>query len=211
MSNYIDQELEAVLVAMPIGELRKTAKQGYGINLSRDMTAEDIRAAIHHKKAKHNFVTQANESSLPAPGMWRIMLHKTSDQGAKAGSRPATFRVNGFFVTIPRNVVVDVPEKVVRAIENTIHYEMVDDDETGRVKIEPRMSFPFQILASTPGPDPKPGYEKAKARYYARRLAYLNEFGHWPKNQAEVRSAEERGLIGPQNRNPVNKSADVIE
>jgi hypothetical protein len=201
MSDYkIDPELEAKLEAMPIAELRKYAKN-FNIQLSREMTAGDIKAAIHLKKAKHNYVLEADLSSAPAPGRWRIMIHKTSHFGTKVGSRPVPVWVNGYVVSIPPGVWVDVPEKVVRVLENSVHFNPItlEDGSTGA---ESQLTYPFQIQSFTPGPDPVPGYEKSKARYYARRLAYRDEFGYFPKNQAQLREAEEKGFIGPKKRIP---------
>lgn len=189
----IDHDLDERLDGMNIADARKLAKQ-YGVSLSREMTLEDIKKAIHLKRSKHKIVDQADLSQPPAPGRWRILVHKTTENGAKAGGRPQPIRVNGYFATLPRNVPIDVPEKVVRALENTVHY-VATDDESGQSSYEPRHSFPFQILAFTPGPDPVPGYEKAKARNYRMRLAYRDEFGVWPKNQAQLREAIDKGHI----------------
>lgn len=199
----IDPELEAKLAALDINDLRKYAKN-YNVALSRDMTAGDIRAAIHAKKQKHNYVMEADLNSAPEPGRWRIMVHKTSDFGTKVGSRVVTVWVNGYVVSLPRGIAVDVPEKVVRVLETSIHFNPMEGDD-GRTFGEAQLTYPFQVIAFTPGPDPVPGYEKAKARYYARRVAFLHEFGHWPKNQAQVRDAEEKGFIGPHKRLPVEE------
>lgn len=193
----LDQELAARLEPMNIADLRKTAKQ-YNVSLSREMTAEDIRAAIQHKKAKHNLVMEAT-SDVPAPGRWRIIIHKSSEFGAKVGSRPVTVRVNGHVANIPRGIPVDVAEKVVRVLENSVHFAPVEGAD-GQTRGEAQLSYPFQVISMTPGADPVPGYEKAKARMYARRLAYRDEFGYWPKNQAQLREAEDAGVIGPKKR-----------
>lgn len=193
----LDQELATRLDTMNIAELRKTAKL-YNVGLSREMTAEDIKAAIQRKKSKHNLVMEAT-SDAPAPGRFRIVLHKSSEFGAAAGSRPVFVKVNGCSVNIPRNIPVDVPEKIVRCLESSVHFVPIEGPD-GITRGEAQLSYPFQIIASTPGPDPTPGYEKSKARMYARRLAYRDEFGYWPKNQAQLREAEDAGIIGPKKR-----------
>jgi hypothetical protein len=193
----LDLELAAHLDTMNIAELRKTAKL-YNVALSREMTADDIKAAIQRKKSKHNLVVEA-VSDKPAPGRWRIIVHKTSEHGAAVGSRPVFVKVNGFAVNIPRNVPVDVPEKVVRVLESSVHFVPVEGAD-GHTRGEAQLSYPFQVVDHTPGPDPVPGYEKTKARMYARRVAFRDEFGYWPRNQAMLREAEEKGLIGPRKR-----------
>lgn len=180
--------------AMTIAQARAAAKL-YNVPLSREMTLEDIRAALRRKTSKNNFVKAADTSSGPAPGMYRIIVHKTSDLGAKVGSRHVYVNANGHKVQIPRNIAVDVPEKVVRILENSIHYVTVEGDNGGHSYHEPQLTYPFQILASTPGPDPRPGYEKMKARTYRAREKFRDRFGYWPKNQQQLRDALKEGFI----------------
>jgi hypothetical protein len=189
----LDQEKDA-LDGLTIAQARSYAKL-YNVALSREMTLDDIKAAIKAKQAKHKMVTHADESTGPAPGKWRIKVHKTNEHGAKAGSRPVPVMVNGYKCSIPRNVVVDVPEKVVRVLENSVHYVPIEND-SGLWSFEPQLTYPFQVIASTPGADPSPGYEAGRARMYKQRLAYRDEFGYWPKNQAQLREAISNGLIG---------------
>lgn len=188
----LDQEKDT-LNDMSIAQARAYAKL-YNVALTREMTLEDIKTVIREKQRKHRMVTQADVTRGPAPGRWRITVHKTTEFGAKAGSRPVTVRVNGYVCSIPRNVPVDVPEKVVRVLENSYHYVSVEADG-GAWVFEPQLSYPFQVLAMNEGPDPSPGYEKQKARTYKMRLAFRDEFGYWPKNQAQLREAMKEGLI----------------
>jgi hypothetical protein len=188
----LDQEVD-VLKDMTIAQARSYAKL-YNVAIARDMTLEDIKAAIKAKQSKHKMVVHADTARGPAPGKWRIQIHKTMEHGSKAGSRPVPVMVNGYRCTIPRGVVVDVPEKVVRVLENSTHYVPVETDG-GASTFEAVLSYPFQVLASTPGDDPSPGYEQGRMRKYKQRLAYRDEFGYWPKNQAQLREAIDNGLI----------------
>jgi hypothetical protein len=178
---------------MTINQLRSAAKL-YNVAVARDMNSDDIRGAIRRKVSKHKMVTKADTSTGPAPGKYRIILHKTTDMGAKVGGRPATVMVNGYRCTIPRNIPVDVPEKVVRVLENSVHYVTVEQEDRTSAH-EPVLSYPFQVLAHTPGKDPSPGYEKGKERWYRVREQFWKKFGFWPKNQAMLREAIKDGHI----------------
>lgn len=178
---------------MTIAQARSAAKL-YNVPLSREMTLEDIRAAIRAKIKKHNMVRVADVSDAPAPGRWRIVVHKSTENGAKVGGRPVQVNVQGYRCSIPRNVPVDVPEKVVRVLENSYHYVTVEQ-ENGVSVFEPQLSYPFQVLAKTDGPDPSPGYEKVKKKWYMARMKFRDHFGYWPKNQAMLREAIKEGHI----------------
>lgn len=191
--NVLDPNVDE-FESMTIAQARAAAKL-YNVPLAREMTLEDIRAALRRKVNKSNMVRVADTNSRPAPGMYRIILHKTSDFGAKVGGRPAFVGANGFKVNIPRNIAVDVPEKVIRILENSIHYVTMEGEAGGQSYQEPHLSYPFQILDSTPGPDPKPGFEKMKARTYRAREKFRDRFGYWPKNQQQLRDALKEGFI----------------
>lgn len=189
----LDQEVDR-LDGMSIAQLRSYAKL-INVPLTREHTTEDIKRDIRAKQKKHNIVNEADVNKGPAPGRWRIILHKNTEFGAKAGSRPVTIRVNGYVCTIPRNIPVDVPEKVVRVLENSVHYVAVEQPDGRSWGFESQLSYPFQVIAMTPGPDPSPGYEVSKARYYMMREAFRNEFGYFPKNRAQLENAIKEGFI----------------
>jgi hypothetical protein len=197
MSEDLQAPVADKLDTMDIASLRKYAKT-YNVTLDRHDTAEDIKYRIRDKQKRHNLVKEADTNSGPEPGRWRIILHKNAE-GGKSGTRPVHVMVNGYRVNIPRNVAVDVPEKVVRVLENSVHYVVVDSDFNNgpaqQSTYEAQMSYPFQVLAMTPGPDPVPGHEKTKLGYYLRRRAFWEEFGYWPKNRAQVELAEKEGHI----------------
>lgn len=178
---------------MTIAQARSAAKM-YNVPLSREMTQDDIIQAIRRKLKKHNMVKVADTSSGPATGRWRIIVHKSTEQGTKTGGRVVPVMVQGYRCTLPRNIPVDVPEKVVRVLENSYHYVTVEQ-ENGVSVFEPQLSYPFQVLAMTPGPDPSPGYEKIKDRWYQARKKFRDHFGYWPKNQAMLREAIKEGHI----------------
>lgn len=184
---------------MSIAQLRSYAKL-IGATIGRDYTTEDIKRVIRAKQKKGNFIAAADTSSDIPPGRYRIVIHKDTEFGVKAGSRPVTVTVNSVPFTMPRGVPCDVPEKVVRVLENSVHYTMSEDAANegpgkGMTLAEVKLSYPFQVLGMTPGPDPMPGSEKSKARYYLMRKAFCDEFGYWPKNRAMLDEAIKEGLI----------------
>lgn len=192
-----DETLDPVVdefETMTIAQARSAAKL-YNVPLSREMTLDDIRAALRRKVSKGNVVRIADTNSKPLPGFYRIIVHKTSDLGAKVGGRPVFVGANGFKVNIPRNVAVDVPEKVIRILESAVHYVTMEGEGTGQSYHEPQLTYPFQIVDHTPGPDPKPGFEKMKARTYRAREKFRDRFGYWPKNQQQLRDALKEGFI----------------
>lgn len=204
-TNYLDpavvEEEQDEFTNMTIAQARSSAKL-YNVALSREMTSDDIKTAIRLKIKKHNFVRVADSNTAPAPGRWRIIVHKSTNEGAKVGGRPVQVNVQGYRASIPRNVAVDVPEKVVRVLENSYTYVTVEQDG-GNSAFEPQLTYPFQVLASTPGPDPSPGYEKIKARWYQARKKFRDHFGYWPKNQAMLREAIKEGHITAPSLPPV--------
>ena len=199
MSNSVDKnELREELEAMTIAKVRSYAAM-YNISYTRDMSKDDIITTILDKMAKKNVMKAANLDAPPAPGRTRVLISKDVSIGTKAGSRPVPVWVNGYVCTIPRGVAVDVPHKVVEVLKNSYHWQMTEDtslpiNDPKRMRFEPVVSYPFQILASTPGPDPSPGNEKAKQASYGPRLEFFEKFGRWPKRQ-ELLDAMKQGFI----------------
>lgn len=193
--NSVDEELEG----LDIAAARKLAKL-YNVGLSREMRLDEIKAAIKNKLTGKRMVQIAKDNDGgPGPGRWRIIVHKDPTIGVKAGSRPVYVGCNGYRCAIPRGVAVDVPEKVVRILENSRHYTTVMSDDPGEAsRLEPVLSYPFQVVAMNPGPDPVPGYEKTKAQWYGARKRFRDKFGYWPRNQQMLRDAIKDGHIeGP--------------
>jgi hypothetical protein len=197
MSEEILDPLVDKFDSMTIAQLRKYAKT-FHVSLGIHDTADDIKKRIRDKQRRHNMIEEADVSTGPAPGRWRIIIHKDASQG-KAGTRPVHINCNGYHCDIPRNVPVDVPEKVVRVLENSVHYVTLDADANDGTRsastYEAQLSYPFQVVSMTPGDDPSPGHEKSKLGYFLRRKAFLDEFGYWPKNRPQVEQAEKDGLI----------------
>lgn len=182
------------LEELTIAQLRQYAKL-YRITLEKDATKPEIVEAIKLRLKNKQILKVVDESKAPAPGRWRIVVQKDSSIGIKAGSRPVPVFVNGYRCDIPRGVPVDVPEKVVRLLETCRHPQVIEDpDRSGYSKIELLPSYPFQVLAFTPGPDPQPGFEKVKEAGYRPRARFYQMFDYWPSKSA-LREAIKSGLI----------------
>lgn len=184
------------LDSLTIGQLRKYASL-YRIALAKDASKPQILEAIKHKLKNKQITVVTDESKGPAPGRTRIVIQKDASLGPKAGGRPVPVFVNGYRADIPRGIPCDVPHKVVSLLQNCEHPQCVEDpDATGMnlYKIEMLPSYPFTILATTPGPDPSPGFEKIKRQTHRPREAFYQMFDYWPSKEA-LREAIKEGLI----------------
>jgi hypothetical protein len=178
MSN--DQSI-AELDSLPISELRKKAGI-YRVNLSRDMTKEDIINAIRAKQAEGKYAIEA-QGDRPAPGFARISVH--ADPNPAASNRPVYVCVNGYAVLIPRSINVDVPIKIVEALNNARSKRLkentaVPPNNPARFFFEEVVNYPFNIIAVTPGDDPRGEVERTKAAMHRPREAFHKKFGYWP-------------------------------
>lgn len=189
-------ELEQELNAYDMAKLRKFASHNR-VAFTRDMTKEEIIEAIKAKHKDRDVVLLAEAGAGPKPGWARILLHKDPTPGA--GNRPVYIQVNGYKVTVPRGVEVDVPIKVVNVLNDA--KELRKEEDPSEPYNSPKRwrnmlvhSYPFQTLAVTPGPDPRPGLEKSKAAKYGPRVAYRDKFGRWPQ-RAELLEAIKDGII----------------
>lgn len=180
MSNDQTNDLDG----LTIGELRKKAGI-YRVPLSRDMTKDDIINAIRVKMAEGKYALEA-QGDAPKPGFARIEVHL--DGNPTASNRPVYVCVNGYSVLIPRGVKVDVPIKIVEALNNARSKRLrenptVPTSNPARFYFEEVANYPFNILGMTPGPDPRGDLEKTKAAMFAPRKKFHEKFGFWPKDE----------------------------
>lgn len=157
---------------LDMANLRKVAKV-LGISAQRDWSKEDFVRAIKVKQtSSETAVGLVFDNSLaPKPGYSRIILHRDMTPGHKNSPVPAG--INGRIFMLPRGVEIDIPTPLVEVLANARTTIM---DETGKESVT--QSYPFQILAATPGKfhnqfdGRAPGYE--------RRYAFFQKFGRWP-------------------------------
>ena len=195
MSTNDQNEVTNDLDSLPISELRKKAGI-YRIGLTRDMTKEDIINALRAKMAEGKFAMEA-VGDAPKPGFARITVHL--DTNPTASNRPVYVCVNGYAVLIPRGLQVDVPIKIVEALNNAKSKRLrenptVPPSNPARFYFEEVANYPFNIHSMTPGPDPRGEIEKTKAAVFAPRKKFHEKFGYWPKED-ELKEALRDGRL----------------
>ena len=172
-----------VIDQLDIAELRKAAKV-LNIEARRDWGKEDFVRAIQEKQSRKTAAPIVfNENLGPKPGYARIVLHRDPTPGHK--NSPVQVGVNGRLLHIPRGVQVDVPIPFVHVLNNantTILRQYADatrENPAGVYKDEETSSYPYQLIAMTPGGDfsnPQDS-RSVKAR---RRQSFADKFGRYP-------------------------------
>lgn len=168
--------------ALDIASLRRFASI-MKIPAKRDWSKEDYIAAIKAKQESNAMATFVFDSSTgPVPGKARVIVHRNPDPNAK--NSPVHIGVNGYIVSVPRGIEVDIPIPFVEALKNAVTIEMRQQGETSRenpggvYKDEARNSYPYQVIAATPGEFINP--HDNRAAKYAAKKKYFDEFGSWP-------------------------------
>lgn len=176
------EQLDAI-EGLDIASLRKFASI-MKIRSSRDWSKEDYVAAIKAKQEASSltsFVFDATKA--PAPGYTRVKIHRDPSPNHK--NSPVHVGVNGYLVGIPRGIEVDIQTPLVESLANAVQIDVAMAQEANRenpggvYKDELRMSYPFQVLASTPGG----AFENpndSRAQSYKARYKFFKEFGAWP-------------------------------
>lgn len=168
---------------LDIADLRRLAKI-LNITAQRDWTKSDYAAAIQKHQADEHTASLAIlvGGNAPKPGHSRILIHRDPSPGHKNG--PVHVVLNGHIFSIPRGVEVDVPTPFVEVLANarTIVVKQLAGDgrenPTGSYKDEEQMSYPFQIIASTPGEYKNPHDNRHVS--YAIRKEFQERNGVWP-------------------------------
>lgn len=175
-------QLDAV-AKLDIAQLRSLTKM-FGIPSERAWTKEDyIKAIKRHAETSNMATFVVDGTEAPAPGYARILLHRDPTPGHK--NNPVHLALNGYILQVPRGIEVDVPKDFVGVLNNaiTIVTEQVsNDNETGGVTSkfvdEKRTSYPFQVLAITPGTWKNPN--DSRLAEAANRQACCDAIGRWP-------------------------------
>jgi len=168
------KEFRESLSKLGIAELRGKASKNFGIKLTRDWTKDDIIEAVMQHISKNN-VADIAEGDLK-PGYARIKLMPV--QGGRTNF-PVYTNSNGYECFIPINVEVDVPIKV---LETLGHAEEMrkEKNEFDEYVDKMSLSYPYQVLATRDGPDPRPGLEVRREQKLAPYRAFFEKYGYWP-------------------------------
>lgn len=170
------------LEALDMASLRKYAKL-MRITAQRDWQKEDYIEAIKTKQEMQNVSVVFNQDNAPAPGHSRIIILRDPTPGHK--NSPVPVIVNGRILLIPRGIPVDVPTPYVEVLNNAKgqQYRQTDgpagNNPMGIFKEEEVFSYPFQVVAATPGGqftnqnDPRASKARLKAKFHAK-------FGRFP-------------------------------
>lgn len=182
MNEELDMTLDQV-EALDMAALRRATKM-LGIKAETKWTKLDFIKAIKDKDA--GTPVSAAEALLnagPKPGFARILIHRDPTPGHK--NTPIHIGVNGMLLQAPRGIELDVPIPFVEVLKNSVSAapQLVEQGDaknpSGTYKDVEHMSYPFQVLAITPGKDFRNPQDNRSAQY-ARREAFEKKFGRWP-------------------------------
>lgn len=202
---YIDQEVEdndngnsqlAAVEGLEVGQLRKYAKL-MNITAQRTWTKEDYITAIKERQMNNTIGVVFDSGSAPKPGFSRLVIHRDPSPGHK--NSPVHAGYNGAIYQIPRGLEVDVPTPIVGSIQNAKSLQIVSGDNShdgyngsGHTKEQMQHSYPFQVIASTPGK--AANQHDNRANSYKDRKAFVDQFGRWPTH-GELQEAIKARLI----------------
>lgn len=171
-----DNEILDAVDGLEIGELRKAAK-ALGIPAERTWVKKDFIEAIQKKQNESggvmNFMPNAGDA--PAPGYARLVIHRNPAPGHK--NTPIHVGFNGMLYQIPRGINVDVPKEFIGVLKDAVVKE-TREVEPGKYVEEDQPSYPFQVLAITPGKWKNPNDNRAAA--FKIRKDFFNKHGVWP-------------------------------
>lgn len=181
---------------LDIAELRRFAKL-IGIAAQRDWTKADFVAALkEHQSNESTADVVLSDATAPAPGYARIVLHRDPTPGH--ANKPIHLSMNGQLFGVPRGIPVDIPRPFVEILANAVtnvekQEATANTSDMGpgnMYKQEAQLSYPFQVIAITPGPYKNPYDNRAKA--FALRKKFHNQHGVWPTTGelAEYRKAQ---------------------
>lgn len=182
------KELRESLELLPISEVRSRASKNFGLKLNKDHTKEDIINLIVGMASKSDYAKAATDN-LPEPGWSRIQAFPVPGRS----TFPFYVGLNGYFIWIPYNVKVDVPTKILGVL-NDAQEMMITTDEFGNQTRTLQASYPYQLIHTTPGPDPRPGFEVGRERKIAAKRAFAEKHGYWPKN-ADIKEAKQAAIL----------------
>lgn len=178
---------------MTLGQLREVAKH-MNIAIPAGSDKDSIVQLLNNRKSQRSVAEVALKGSEPAPGYCRIRIDENPNSNKNI---PVYVFDNGLEYTVPRGIEVDVPRRIMQTIRNSIvrrvKQEEGDDGKPKTTYINVPQ-YPFQLIASTPGPDLKSKREIAAERLIGPRRAYREVFGKWPRRQ-ELNRAIESGIV----------------
>lgn len=194
MSN---EQLDAI-ESLDIGQLRRAAKL---LNIAAEKTwgKADFVDAIRTAQSQEQLINAVfDQSKGPKPGFARVLIHRDPTPGHSNG--PVHLGLNGRIIAVPRGGEFDIPLPFVEVLKNAVTTvtrqteQASRDNPTGLFLEEPQTSYPFQVIAATPGPFQN-GHDQRAAKY-VKRKAFYDANGAWPtdgelKEFEKVRMAQQ--------------------
>lgn len=167
------------------------------VPVTNAMTEDELRSAIRAKQKDRQTVEIAETGTRPKPGWARIEILRDGTPGAS--NRPVYVNANGYRVTVPRGVEVDVPIKVVRVLNDARSVKVTEDpnepyNSPRRWRRELLPTYPFQVKDIVEGPDPRPGLEATKIAKQGPREEFRQKFGRYPR-KGELLQAQKEGFV----------------
>lgn len=182
------KELREGLEILPISAVRERAVKNFGLKLQRDYSKEDIINLIVGVASKADYAHIATDE-LPAAGWSRIKAFPVPGRS----TFPFYAGCNGYFIWIPYNVNVDVPSKMLGVL-NDAQEMRITTDEFGNQTRTMESSYPYQLIHTTEGPDPRPGFEVGRERKIAAKRKFADVHGYWPKNK-DIQEARQGAIL----------------
>lgn len=179
--NENDSSQIETVESLDIASLRRFAKL-MGVQAERGWSKEDFVNAIKSKQASTNTMLVLDNSKAPKPGYARIIIHRDPSPGTK--NLPVHTAINGRIFAIPRGLEIDVPEPIVEVLANARTIDTSQQAEAsarnpgGEFKDIERLSYPFQVLAITPGKFDNQA--DGRSVNYALRKEFHTKHGTWP-------------------------------
>lgn len=186
--SVILKELRENLEILPISEIRKRAVTNFGLRLNKDNSKEDIINLIIGVAAKADYALIA-QNDLPEAGWSRISAFPVPGRA----QFPFFVGCNGYFIWIPFNVKVDVPTKILGVL-NDAQEMLITTDEFGNQTRTLQSSYPYQLYHTSPGPDPRPGFEVGRERKIKAKREFADKHGYWPKNK-DIQEAKQAAIL----------------
>jgi hypothetical protein len=178
------------IASLDMADLRKYAKI-MRIPSQRDWTKEDFVRAIKAKQDTASVIDYVfDDSQAPKPGHARVLVHRDPSPNHK--NTPIHVGVNGRLIQVPRGMEVDLPLPFVEALKNAITTtvqqasDATRENPGGVYKDTDQASYPFQVLAVTPG-----NFENSndnRSSTYERRYKFFQKFERWP-TEGELKEA----------------------
>ena len=174
----------AELETLPMSEVRKRAAKLYGVKVTTDMLKADIIRAIRavlNKTDVAKISKSSDEDGGLEPGWASITLHYVHGESR----HPLMTFVNGYNCKIPKDVRVDVPIPVMKALKDckkNVLFEDLGEAENSKNRFRwiESDAYPMTVHEVKEGPNPRVGHAELKEKKLAPFRAYLKKFSRWP-------------------------------